>query len=233
MPWDFWLIFLVLGVVIPWRGRARLKRLLALPVIGTKEKLVLYGTTTVFQWVLVAFVAWRGLARGFTARQLGFCWGGTAELLFLSAGGAALLGVFQWFNLRRMGQMTGAAAGFMRQLAERILPGKTVEFAPYCVLAATAGFCEEFIYRGFVMAALGRAGMASPAVVVISSMLFGMAHSYQGKRGILATMLMGFLFGTFRLAFLSLVPVMVWHATVDLVAGIAAPKYLLRERKAE
>src|SRR4029077_16221020 len=28
MPWDFWLIFLFLSVVIPWRGYTRLKKLL-------------------------------------------------------------------------------------------------------------------------------------------------------------------------------------------------------------
>ena len=29
MPWDFWLIFLFLALVIPWRGYTRLKKLLA------------------------------------------------------------------------------------------------------------------------------------------------------------------------------------------------------------
>jgi membrane protease YdiL (CAAX protease family) len=229
MPWDYWLIFLVLGVVIPWRGRVRLQRLLAQPARGTNEKLALYGSTIAFQWALLGVVAWRVLARGLTAAQLGLGRRMTTELLFLSLAGAALLGAFQWFNLRRIARMTGPVPDFMRKLAERLLPSNPVEFAAYCALVITAGVCEEFLYRGFAMAALSRAGIAPWAVVATSSILFGLAHTYQGKSGILGTMLMGALFGVCRLAYQSLVPVMVWHSVVDLVAGVAGPRYLLRD----
>lgn len=232
MPWDFWLIFLVLGVVIPWRGHARLRRLLALPAFGTKEKLVLYGTTIAFQWALLGLVASRALARGLTGAQLGLGVGMSGQLLFWSLAGAALLGTFQWFNLRRVSRMTGAVPDFMRKLAERILPNTTVELPPYCALALTAGVCEEFLYRGFAMASLSRMGIAPWAVVVITAMLFGLAHTYQGKSGIVGTMLMGLVFGACRVALASLFPIMVWHATVDLVAGAAGSRYLLQQRKA-
>jgi uncharacterized protein len=231
MPWDFWLIFVVLGVVIPWRGSVRLKRLLALPAIGTKDKIVLYGTTIAFQWILFGSVAWRAVARGLTAAELGLGHHITPESLLLSLAGAALLGTFQWFNLRRLGHMTGRVPDFMRHLAERLFPNKPVELAPFCALAVTAGVCEEFLYRGFAMAALRHAGIATWGVVVISSVLFGLAHTYQGKNGVVGTMLMGFLFGGARLAFQSLIPVMVWHAVVDIVAGIAGPKYLVHGKE--
>lgn len=228
MPWDFWLIFLVLGVVIPWRGRVRLRRLLSEPTIGTKGKIVLYGTTIGFQWLLLGIVAWRSLARGLTMAELGLGPGAVAQLALLSVAGAALFGTFQWFNLRRVSRMTGSVPDFMRKLAERLLPANPVEFAPYCALAVTAGICEEFLYRGFAMAALSRAGIVPWAVVAISSVLFGMAHAYQGKSGIAGTTVMGFVLGASRLAWQSLIPVMVWHAAVDIVAGIAGPKYFLR-----
>jgi membrane protease YdiL (CAAX protease family) len=38
---------------------------------------------------------------------------------------------------------------------------------------------------------------------------------------------MGILFGVVRLAYDSLIPVVIMHAIVDLVAGIAGPHYLL------
>jgi hypothetical protein len=38
---------------------------------------------------------------------------------------------------------------------------------------------------------------------------------------------MGILFGGIRLAYDTLVPVMMVHIVVDLVAGIAGPRYLL------
>ena len=231
MPWDFWLIFLILGVLIPWRGRVRLQRLLAQPASGTKEKIVLYGTTIAFQWTLLGIVAWRGLARGLTPADLGLAQGMTTELLFLSLAGGMFLGTLQWFNLRRVSRMTGKVPDFMRKLAERILPAKPIEFPPYFALAVTAGVCEEFLYRGFTMAALSRAGIVPWAVVIISSVLFGLAHTYQGKSGILGTSLMGLVFGSCRLALQSLVPIMVWHAVVDLVAGAAGPRYFLQSEE--
>jgi membrane protease YdiL (CAAX protease family) len=230
MPWDFWLILLVLGVLIPWRGRVRLQRLLARSVVDTKEKLVLYSSTIAFQWILMAAVAWRAIARGLTAADLGLSRHLTAELLGISVAGAVVLGTFQWFNLRRIGHMAGAVPDFMRQLARRILPGPPVELAPYFALAVTAGICEEFLYRGFLMAALNQAGIGSWAVVAISSAFFGLAHTYQGRSGVVGTTLMGLLFGAARAGSQSLVPVVVWHSVVDLVAGIAGPKYLLMPR---
>jgi uncharacterized protein len=228
MPWDFWLIFLILSVVIPWRGRLRLQQLLAQPVTGTKEKLVLYGSTIAFQWLLAGAVAWRAIARGLSVADLGLARPFTAGMLFLTLMGAVLLGTFQWFNLRRIGGMSGPIPDFMRKLTERVLPISMVEFGPYTALAVTAGVCEEFLYRGFAMAALSRAGLAAWMVVIVTSVLFGLAHTYQGKSGILGTTLMGLVFGAARIWLQSLAPVAVWHSTVDIVAGIAGPKYLMR-----
>lgn len=64
------------------------------------------------------------------------------------------------------------------------------------------------------------------AVIVISSALFGLAHSYQGKGGIAGTGILGLLFAVSRLVFNSLLPVMVWHAAVDVTAGVAGPRFL-------
>jgi uncharacterized protein len=230
MPWDFWLILMVLAVLIPWRGRVRLQRLLDRPSVSTKEKLILYGTTIAFQWLLMALVAWRAFARGLTIAELGLAQRLSTQLLLISAAGAVALGTFQWFNLRRVGGMTGVVPDFMRKMAERILPAARVEMAPYFALAVTAGICEEFLYRGFAMAALSRAGIVSSGVVIITSVLFGLAHTYQGRSGVFGTGLMGLVFGTARLWLRSLLPVMVWHSAVDLVAGIAAPRYLLKSR---
>jgi len=227
MPWDFWLILFVLGVVIPWRGRVRLKRLLAQPSVDTKEKLVLYATTISVQWVLAGVVAWRSLVRGLTFAGLGLGHRTTTGIVLWSLAGCISFGVFQWFNLRRVGRMTGPVPDLMRSLAERVLPRSAIEFAPYVALAITAGVCEEFLYRGFAMAALANTGISRWTVVGISSVLFGLAHTYQGRSGVFGTTLLGLLFGTARLYVQSLTPVMAWHAAVDVVAGIAGPRYLL------
>src|SRR2546430_5705183 len=147
--------------------------------------------------------------------------------LFRSIAGDLTMAAFQWLTLRRVGRISLEARGPVQALAERILPQSTVELLPYLALAITAGLCEEFLYRGFVMAVLVSAGLPSWAVVLISSVLFGLAHSYQGRGGVVMTLFVGLILGTSRMAYDSLVPAIVWHTAVDVVAGTAGPRYLL------
>jgi uncharacterized protein len=233
MPWDFWLIFLFLAVVIPWRGRIRLRRLLEQPAIDSMEKVTLYGVTIASQWAMVVVVAWRAQGRGLTLRTLGVFNPGDSTTLLVSALGAGLLGGMHWLNLRRVGRMTGEVPSQLRKLAARILPQSRKEFLPYVALAITAGVCEEFLYRGFAMAALLAFGAPFWSAILITAALFGLAHLYQGRAGMFGTMLLGIVFGLARVAYHSLIPVMVWHAVVDLLAGVAGLFHLLREPRVE
>jgi uncharacterized protein len=226
MPWDIWLIFLVLGLVLPWRGRARMKKLLALPQVSKMERLTLYASTIAFQWLAVAVVAWRAWAHGFTASQLGLTIHDRTRILVASIAGAATIAALQWLNLRRVGRISAEARGPIQAIAERILPQSTVELLPYFALAITAGLCEEFLYRGFAMAVLEQVGLQTWAVVLLSSALFGLAHSYQGRGGIVMTMLIGIILGLGRITFDSLIPAIFWHSAVDVVAGTVGPRYL-------
>jgi membrane protease YdiL (CAAX protease family) len=110
-------------------------------------------------------------------------------------------------------------------MAERILPQSTVELFPYLALALTAGLCEEFLYRGFLMAVLTRTGLSIWVAILVSSVLFGLAHLYQGRSGLLATLIVGILLGIARIAYDSLVPAIFWHTALDAVAGVAGPRY--------
>ena len=229
MPWDFWLIFLVLSVLVPWRGHARLRELLAKPQVESRERLALYTSTIAFQWIAAAVAGWRAWARGFTDAQLGLALDHAATVAGLAVGGAALLGGLQWLNLRRVSRIQKANRGQMQALAERILPRNPLEQFTFLLLAVTAGLCEEFLYRGFAMAAFSRAGLPVWLIVLSSSVLFGLAHLYQGKGGFVTTTILGVIFGAARASWFSLAPVIVWHMTIDCLAGIGGPKYLLRE----
>lgn len=226
MHWDVWLLFFVLTVLLPWRGHARLRKLLATSEISSVERLSLYFSTMAFQWVLAAVVAWRAWAHHYTVAELGLLVRDPAPIASVSAIGTVLFVAFQWMNLRRIGRLQHETRGFLRTLADKILPKTWVETVPYLGLALTAGICEEFIYRGFVMATLCRVGLAGWATVAISSVMFGLAHLYQGRGGLVSTTIVGLVFGTARIAYHSLVPVTFWHAAIDAVAGIAGPRYL-------
>ena len=227
MPWDFWLIFLALGVLLPWRGRARMKKLLAMPVVGTLERLVLYASTITFQWLAVTVVAWRLWIHKYSAGQLGLAVPDRLEIALASLAGALAIAAMQWLNLRRIGRIPVQSRGPLQAIAERILPQSSVELLPYLALAITAGVCEEFLYRGFVIAALSGFGLPGWSQVLISSLLFGLEHSYQGRGGMVMTLFVGLVFGVSRLSYHSLVPAIFWHSAADAVAGVAGMRYLL------
>jgi uncharacterized protein len=231
MPWDIWLIFLVLAVVVPWRGRVRLKQLLAKSRVEPHERISLYLSTIAFQWIAAGVAGWRAWAHGYTRGELGL---GTGPNLLRSlvAGivGTAILASLHWMNFRRMGRLLEKLPAHVKAMATRILPQSTPERLPFLALAITAGCCEEFLYRGFAMAAFARAGFPIWASVVVSSVLFGAAHLYQGRGGLIGTGILGVLFGAFRAFLGSFLPVAAWHAAVDIVAGFAGSRYLIQNK---
>jgi membrane protease YdiL (CAAX protease family) len=229
MPWDIALIFFVLGVIVPWRGRAKLRHLLAKPRVEPAERLSLYASTMAFQWIAVAVAGWRAWAHGFTSRDLGLVINDPVKIGAIGVLGAASIAGLQWLNLRRMGRSSSPLRAPLQALAERILPQSRAELIPFFALGVTAGVCEEFLYRGFAMTAFLRWGLPLWIAVVASSLLFGLAHLYQGRGGFVSTTILGLLFGATRAAVVSLVPVMLWHIGVDLAAGIAGPKYLIKK----
>lgn len=179
--------------------------------------------------MLVGLVAWRSLVRGLTIEELGL---GSQDWLGLAVSGlfgAIFIGGLQWLNLRRIGKMEGETPELLRKLANRLLPVNLLEYLPYSALAITAGVCEEFVYRGFVIAAFSKVGLPLWLVVIASSTLFGLAHAYQGRSGIISTGIFGVLLAIGRLWLGSVVPVMVWHAGLDLAAGAAASRHLLKQ----
>jgi membrane protease YdiL (CAAX protease family) len=233
MPWDFWLIFIVLGVFLPWRGRRRIRKLLALPEVTGRERIRLYLSTILFQWVLTALIGWRAFSRGFGESELGLSAPWTPKILLITFAGAILIALGHWLNLRRMAGISHPSMDSLRAMAKRIFPRSGSELLVFLLLALTAGVCEEFIFRGFVIAALSRAQLATWEVILWSSLMFGAAHLYQGKGGSIGTGLLGVVLAGARIAYHSLLPVMVWHAVLDVVAGIAGAKYLTSKTSPE
>jgi membrane protease YdiL (CAAX protease family) len=228
MPWDFWLIFLLLGFVIPWRGHARMRHLMALPEVSSRERIKMYGATIFFQWLLTALVAWRAFARGISLHELGMGRVMSIPLLAAALIGGALIGAAHWANVRRMARSDHPNLQRLRVLGSRLFPRSKPEMALFVLLSLTAGVCEEFLFRGFVMAALFRTGLDTWLVVLLSSAMFGLAHLYQGKGGSLGTGILGTLFALVRIIYSSLLPAVVWHAVLDIVAGVAGSRLLLK-----
>jgi hypothetical protein len=102
IPWDFVLILLFLGIVIPWRGSVRMRRLMSKPGLSTSDRLSLYGSTIFFQWLLVAIVGYRCFVRSVSPGELGLVAGDPWKVALISCGLTGLLCLNQVMGLRRI-----------------------------------------------------------------------------------------------------------------------------------
>src|SRR4051812_2495942 len=91
-------------------------------------------------------------------------------------------------------------------LVRRVLVTR-VELVPlWLALAASAGFVEELVFRGYFQRQFG-AWLGGPwAGVVAQALLFGVTHGYQGGILILRICLLGLIFGAAALLRRSLIP---------------------------
>jgi membrane protease YdiL (CAAX protease family) len=229
IPWDFFLILIVLGTLVPWRGAVRVKRLIRQPVLGSAERVSLYGSTIIYQSFIVAVVAWRAFSRKLGLAELGLTASDPGRTAWIAVVMMAFLCASQWASLRRMTRVPEPERGPLFRIAERIMPRTLAETIAFAALACTAGLSEEFLYRGFVFTVFahmfaGSAG-SSPVAAVLSSSWFAIAHLYQGWRGIVTTFVVVILFSVVRIWTGSLIPSMAAHAGIDLIAGISLSNF--------
>jgi membrane protease YdiL (CAAX protease family) len=120
---------------------------------------------------------------------------------------ALALGAYQFPSLYvvepALARLTGGALPDVSLF--RPLVGDEQRLAFWLAISWTlAAFMEEMVYRGWLVARVAelarftRAGWL--AGVLVTSLLFGGAHLYQGLSGVLATGLSGFIFGLAYLA---------------------------------
>lgn len=111
------------------------------------------------------------------------------------------------------GQMFGKMADLM--------PRTRGELVWFGGMSLTAGFCEEFLFRGYFILALapwlGWWGAAALAVLIFAS-----GHAYQGWNGVLRTGIVGILFTLVVAICGSLWPAIVLHFILDLGMGTIA-----------
>ncbi|MEH7379023.1 CPBP family intramembrane glutamic endopeptidase [Bacillus sp. JJ1533] len=109
-----------------------------------------------------------------------------------------------------------------------MLPVTDKEKKIWNYVSLTAGITEEIIYRGFLIFALGYffPGLSIGLVIILSSLMFGMAHTYQGfLTGVIRTTIFGLLFSILYIGIGSILPLIVFHFLIDYVAKLGDVKY--------
>jgi membrane protease YdiL (CAAX protease family) len=212
-------LFLVVGVPILSLSTARDSQVREMP------RLALYLSAAISQWALAGLGLLIFFLSSLSAFSVGFrrlapvtalTWAGT--LVALSVAGICL-GLF----LERLGWWPAET-----QLVCLLIPKTRQEkFCSVLLLAPTAALCEEFLYRGLLLAQLSQWLRSGAWAWAASSLAFGLAHVYQGWNGMLRAFLLGALLAYPVIHLGSLYPSMLAHGLIDALAlAWLGPKFL-------
>ena len=198
-------LFAVLFMVFVPVVSARYERQLKL-FTSSERRTTWYRSTTITLWVLaVAAVALAYpvdvfvLASGPSVAL----WFGAHRTIFLGAAGLTVaytsLVLWQGFKAAMNPALRTRIAKAMRSV-RFALPVSARERRWWILVSLSAGVCEEILYRGFAMHYFSGSLSAGIALGTIgafltSSLLFGLAHAYQGAEGIIRSTFGGLILG--------------------------------------
>lgn len=214
------LLLAVLLVAVPGLSIAQLPLIEVTPL----ERLPAYWSSIVTLWLLGTaswFVGTRdggGVAVGLVPLSWGTMMSWTVGL---TLGGLLIILVF-----RQLSVWTGKLDS---RLLRQLLPRTHEERAAFGVLSVAAGLGEEISYRGYAITTLIPL-VGAPGAALLTSLVFGLLHGYQGALGMLRTGAMGGMLAWGFLASGSLWPAIVAHTAIDLIAGLWLGERLLSPR---
>lgn len=226
---DYAIILIFLRAIVPVMGRWRVERILRGPETTTIDRLRLYASTIAFQWILVAVIFVRAGVHRLSSATLGLARSRLWLTVAVAAVLAALLLANQLVSLKYVGARPEDLRSKLARVALRIFPQDGIERLIFLAVVITVALCKELIYRGFAQAVFQIALHSVFTGIFLSAVLFSVAHAYQGRRGIIATLIVGLLFAAARSITQSLIPCVVGHFIVDFIAGYIFPGRLREE----
>lgn len=192
----------------------------------------LWASAILASWALVAFGAALWVANdrswasfGFTVPDGWRLWAAIALCLLLAA--------YYAYAVAAVARNADARAGVRQQskTVSALMPHTRVELCWFGGVSLTAGFCEEFLFRGYFIWALAP-WLGWWGAAALSTLVFAAGHAYQGWNGALRTGIVGALYVLVVAISNSLWPAIALHALLDLGSGIIA-WVALREVRAE
>lgn len=100
------------------------------------------------------------------------------------------------------------------------LPQRALEISLWLGVCLCAGFSEELVFRGYFQKQFEAFTHSRWLALLLQSVLFGVAHGYQGIEACVKIACYGALFGLLALWRRSLRPGMIAHAWSDILSGI-------------
>lgn len=225
-PWWHTLLIAALVLGNSFLGSSKLEHV-GSGAHGTR--LILYSATFVMELVLVLLI-WFGIhLRGVRLRDvIGGRWNRVEDFLIdlglaavfllvslgLLFGLRVALGLIDLHNLQKSQEETMRALG-------SLAPHSYLEAGFFVALSVSAGLFEEIIFRGYFQKQFQALARNAVPAIVLSGIIFGLAHGYQGWRNMIVIAAFGIFFGTLAYLRKSLRPGMMAHAFQDSIAGVA------------
>lgn len=206
-------------LIAPWWHLLLVLLILALAIVAstsgqgtstTGPDVSVYLSVLGFEWVMFV-VTWLGTRQRATLRELiGARWSGRTALIAL---GFWLVfegtdRVMHW--LLHSGEPANLAA---------ILPRTVLQGVVWILLSISAGFCEEFVYRGYLQRQFTALTRSAAAGIVLQAVVFGVSHGYQGWRQVITITVLGALYGLLFQWRRTILPGMLSHAWSDIISG--------------
>ncbi len=227
------LFIVLLFLIQPVYGWFAFRRVVADAQVGEPvDRLRLYRETAAIEWIALAALlgSWWLLSRDVAALGLvapggsGFWWSLLATSLVIAVmlySARGIRSISEEQRQRYVGQFGDIGL---------FLPVTRSELRGFYGLSFTAGVVEEVVFRGFVLWYL-TAFMPMWAAVLLSSVAFGLGHSYQGPQGIWRTAAVGAALAVLFIACGSIWLPIIAHILFDMIQGAQAHE-ILRGRDA-
>jgi len=223
MEYLLWAYFLLYPVYIYFTSEADKRLVLS----SANKRIGLYVSTIVMLWLpvlvlmFVVFQSGAGSNLGFDDIGFVFKWDWVNQLgLFL----VLLLAGYFYYSLQQLKNKDEEQKALKSQMAyiQWFLPTNPREYRLFMFgVSVSAGICEEILFRGYLMHALGDY-LPTYGAVIISSILFGLPHIYQGAIHVIRTAVLGLIMALIYLATESLLVPILLHIMVDMYGGALA-----------
>lgn len=162
-------------------------------------------------FVIAAFLAWRARL---TRSDVGIIDLSPLKAILWSVGTlATLIGFWVVVSIT-----LGERLDVVEALTQR--PSGVGRWLLWISLAASAGICEEFVVRGYGIGLLKRMGANPWFGAILTSVIFGVLHIYQGPHAMVVIGVWGFLFAIPYVKSGSLLPGIIAHIAIDAIAPL-------------
>ena len=189
-----------------------------------------YFSTLVWQWSLFGLVLFGIRRKGFGLKDLlGRRWRGFDDVMmdFVYAAGffvvsKLVLAVVVVVVMKAL-QLPDDTFSLKKSMdaVSSLTPKTGAEIAVWIGLSLTAGFVEEVVFRGYLQRQFTAMTRNAAAGIILSALVFGSAHAYQGFLQVTIIAALGAMFGVLAYWRNSLKPGIIAHAGQDIFSGLA------------